>query len=64
MEPEEVAAAVAVLVVVVNVQGWEAHRIQLVSGRGRGEAACKSWAACPGRWASRKEQVEEEEEER
>lgn len=40
----------------VNVQGWEALRIQPVSGRGRGEAAYKSWAACPGRSAGRKEE--------
>lgn len=44
----------------VNVQVWEVLHIQLVSGRGRGEAACRSWAACPGRSASRKVEVEEE----
>lgn len=45
----------------VNVQGWGALRILPVSGRRRDEAACKSWAACPGRSASKKVEVEEEE---
>lgn len=55
MEPEDAVPA-AVAVVVLNAQGWEALRIQPVSGRGRDEAACKSWAACAGRSASRKEE--------
>lgn len=58
----EVGAATALAV--VNIQGWEVLRIQPVSGRGRGEAACRSWGACPGRSANRKvvEEVEGEEE--
>lgn len=39
---------------VVNVQGWAVLRIQPASGRRRAEAGCRSWAACPGRSASRK----------
>lgn len=56
----------ATALAVVNVQGWEVLRIQPVSGRGRGEAACRSWGACPGRSANRKvvEEVEGEEEAR
>lgn len=57
VELEEVVPAAAVVEVVLK--GWGALRIQPVSGRGRGEAACKSWAACAGRSASRKVAVEE-----
>lgn len=58
-----VVVEVAAAVVVVNANGWGALRIQRVSGRGGGGVACRSWAACPGRSASRKEAAEEEEEE-
>lgn len=49
---EEAAAAAA-----VNAKAWVALRIR----RGGVGAACRSWAACPGRSASRKGEVEEEE---
>lgn len=44
---------------VLKVRGWEVLRTRPASGRGRGAAACRSWAACPGRSASRKEEEEE-----
>ncbi|KAF3853234.1 hypothetical protein F7725_013922 [Dissostichus mawsoni] len=44
----------------VNVWGWAALHIQQGSGRGRGEEAFRSWAACAGRSASRKEEVEKQ----
>lgn len=55
-------AAAAAVAIVVNAKGWGALRIQWVSGRGGGGVACRSWAACPGRSASRKEAAAEEEE--
>lgn len=48
---EEAAAA-------LNAKAWVA-----LNGRGGVGAACRSWAACPGRSASRKEVAEEGEEE-
>uniref|UniRef100_A0A8C6P707 Josephin-1 n=1 Tax=Nothobranchius furzeri TaxID=105023 RepID=A0A8C6P707_NOTFU len=41
-----------------HVTGWEVLRILLVSGRRRGEEAFRSWAACPGRSANKKEEGE------
>lgn len=55
-----VAAAAREAAAAVNATAWGALRTRRVSGKGGGGAACRSWAACPGRSASRKQGEEEE----
>lgn len=60
MEREEEGAEA--LVVQVSNQGWDVHCICLMSGREKDGVVFRSWAACPGRSASRKLEVRVEEE--